>query len=157
MAAAQSLKTGAQGFNVAHAAGATQNWYGAVDPRALTTLDEMVKADGHSGIEVLKVDCEGCEWAAFEQMARDSPGLLARTSVVTVELHLSPSLIAPTPEQFVALFDFLVEKLGMKLWYLRNNPGFKRDRQVVDFLAKQGAKPDQCCYELAFYRPPPAV
>lgn len=133
----------------------THNWYGAVDPRTLTTLAAMVETNGHTAIDVLKVDCEGCEWAAFEQMARETPGVLDRTSVVFLEIHISPTLIAPSGvAQFNALFDYLVEQQGMRLWYLRNNVGFKRDRHVVDFLEQQGAKKGQCCYELAFYRPP---
>jgi hypothetical protein len=62
-------------------------------------------------------------------------------------------MIAPTAAQFAALFEFLVDRLGMRLWYLRNNVSFKRDRHVVDFLAALGAPPGTCCYELAFFRP----
>lgn len=132
----------------------TMNWYGEVDPRVLTTLEDMVDADRRRGaVDVLKVDCEGCEWAAFEQIARDSPGLLDGTSVVMLEVHITPTLIAPTAAQFDGLFDFLVTRQGFRLWYMRNNVGYKRDRHVVDFLARHGAKPDQCCYELAFVRP----
>ncbi|KAG8457841.1 hypothetical protein KFE25_005110 [Diacronema lutheri] len=135
----------------------TRNWYGAVDPRTLTTLGAMAEADGHGAIDVLKVDCEGCEWAAFEQIARETPALLDRTSVLFLELHISPTLVAPSGvTQFNGIYDFLLDRQGMRLWYLRNSVGFKRDRHVVDFLEEQGAKRDQCCLALAFYRAPRA-
>lgn len=49
---------------------------------AVTTLPALVP-DGE--IDVLKIDCEGCEWAVFEAAGMDE--LLARTRWLVGELH----------------------------------------------------------------------
>ena len=56
---------------------------------------------------------------------------------------------------FVNLFEFLVRQLGFRLFFVRNNQGRMKDRQVAKFL-RGSVTPNQCCYELAFYRPLPA-
>ena len=53
--------------------------------------------------------------------------------------------------RFVAVFDYFVRDLGFRLWYVRNNMGRKKDRQLVPFLDGQ-LNPGQCCYEIALVR-----
>ena len=139
----------------------TRNTYGVIDYSSLLTLSEMVgnigwpvftSEVGVAQIDVLKIDCEGCEWDAFAQISRESPGMLARTSLVLLELHVATSMVTPTPSQFANLFEFLLAKEGFRLFYIRNNPGRAKDRNVVPFL-KGKTLAGHCCYELALYRP----
>ena len=67
-------------------------------------------------------------------------------------MHVSPTLVAPTPRQFVGFFDFILETLGFRLWFLRHMIGWPRDQQLVSFLSAVGARPLQSGYELAFVR-----
>ena len=69
-----------------------------------------------------------------------------------LELHVSPSMIPPTPTQFTALFDFLIVREGFRLWALRTNDGYPFDQKVADSLGVGGLNAGLCCYELAFVR-----
>eukprot|EP00308_Calcidiscus_leptoporus_P016769 CAMPEP_0119366080 /NCGR_PEP_ID=MMETSP1334-20130426/12958_1 /TAXON_ID=127549 /ORGANISM="Calcidiscus leptoporus, Strain RCC1130" /LENGTH=389 /DNA_ID=CAMNT_0007382199 /DNA_START=127 /DNA_END=1292 /DNA_ORIENTATION=+ len=132
------------------------NSYGSVNGADMLTLDAMVaRTRGDGGIlRVLTVDCEGCEWASFSQLAVDSAAAasLANVEYLVVELHVTPTLVAPTLAQFVTFFDFVFNTLGFRLWSLRSNDGFPRDQQVVDFLGIAGLPAGLCCYELGLVR-----
>ena len=138
----------------------TRNTYGEVDFSSLQTLDQLLRVaagseaadDGSApAVDILKIDCEGCEWAALEHVAKVVPTLLARTRLVLLELHVATSMVRPTPTNFVGLFDLLLVRLGFRLFYVRNNPGRQHDRNVVPFLLGK-ALPRQCCYEIALVR-----
>ena len=159
-AAKQRDKTLGVSFHFAGLHGAengtsSHNSYGSIDAAHMLRLDEMVSlVGGHGGpLRVLTVDCEGCEWSAFEQLAaaKDSTAL-ASVELLLVELHVSPTMVAPTLAQFVAFFDYILHTLGFKLWSLRSNDGYPRDQAVVDFLGVAGLPAGLCCYELGFVR-----
>ena len=138
-------------------AGQTKNSYGTIDMAQLMTLDEMIAAtpstDGK--LVALSIDCEGCEWAGMEQVANNTSGdALRHVQLVTMELHVSPTMVAPTLRQFVGLFDLMLDKLGFRLWWQRTNDGYPYDQRVIDFLGVGGLRAGLCCYELAFVRPP---
>ena len=133
------------------AAGESSQLYGTISPLRLKTLSELYSvsgADAH-GPAVLKIDCEGCEWPALEQVARETPWVLDNVQVLMMEVHVTPLLNPPTPEQFDTLFSLLTSK-GFKLWYLRENVGAPENVGAVDFLTVLGWPQRLCCYELGF-------
>lgn len=132
------------------------NSYGTIDEARLMTLEEMVarRPRGAAPIRVLTIDCEGCEWAAIEHLAHNftAAEALGPVRLLMIELHVSPSMIPPTPAQFAAVFDFLLVRERFKLWSLRTNDGYPFDQNVADFLGVGGLAAGLCCYELAFVR-----
>ena len=57
-----------------------------LDGYPLHTLDTLARMAGvgDGRIDVLKIDCEGCEWSVFEQLAA---GTLLRVDQLLIELH----------------------------------------------------------------------
>jgi hypothetical protein len=51
----------------------------------LKTLGTLMAANGHDHIDLLKVDCEGCEWKTFQQLVHQ--GTLNSVDQLLIELH----------------------------------------------------------------------
>jgi Methyltransferase domain len=79
----------AEGTNMSatHAAG-----YDAIDPKLLLTLGQIMKLLGHVGrtLDVLALDCEGCEYGALRQMA--CSGESALVDQLFVEFHFQVNI-----------------------------------------------------------------
>ena len=133
----------------------TTNSYGTVDGAALHTLVGLAEnVVGTDWPTVLSIDCEGCEWAALEQMGRDPAALelLSGVHLLLIDAHLSPTMVPPTLSQFVSAMELLFFRLNFKLRWLRSVNGYPRDQQVVDFLGAAGLPAGFCCYEMALVR-----
>lgn len=132
----------------------TASTYGNVNRLSLLTLQRMVDINGGSPPTVLKIDCEGCEWHALAQMATETPDVLAHTTLLFLEVHVATALVPPSVSEDVMriAWEYLIVKLGFRLWYARDNPGYWHQRDVVPFLNASGLRRRQCCYELAFVR-----
>jgi hypothetical protein len=66
----------------------------------LKSLPTLMAERNHSGIDLLKIDCEGCEWDVFAGLA--ASGALDSVDQVLVELHLrNPASNEPGPSSSV--------------------------------------------------------
>ena len=128
--------------------------YGSISTDHLMTLSSMAAIS--RGTSVLKLDCEGCEWVAFEHIATATPDLLRNTSLLHIELHVGRTMISPTSQaQFASIFRYLFEKLRFKIWRIKGNPGYYHDRHAIPWLRSFGLAPKLCCYELALVQAVP--
>lgn len=66
--------------------------YGAIDPTLLLSLTEIMERLGHTGrsLDVLMMDCEGCEWGVLKQLACQGESSLVEQLVV--ETHFQKNL-----------------------------------------------------------------
>ena len=92
----------------------------------LLPLDRIVKRLGHVGrrIDVLKVDCEGCEWDAFHHLGTTKAGLAVLENVDTIYLELHLSLQLSTADdllKFATMYHVLFERLGFQMWWVHPN------------------------------------
>lgn len=92
---------------------------GHEDHGAYKTLPSMIKELGHQlkEIDILKIDCEGCEWATFASWFEDGAPLSARQ--ILIELHngtLGPH-DPPISHEFIS---FLREK-GYVIFHKESN------------------------------------
>lgn len=130
------------------------NSYGAVEGGgALATLDELARSVVGRPPSILSIDCEGCEWAALNEMASNPRAIevLRGVRVLYLDMHFhlrSP----PNVPQFVRALDFLFERMKFKLRWLRNGDGYPGDQKIVDFLGVAGLQAGFCCYEAALVR-----
>ena len=119
--------------------------------------DIFSRATGGSGssVDVLKIDCEGCEWGALAKLAKDAPWLLSRVRILHLELHLTPALgLTNATQQLGALLSFLIELHGFRIFRRKFNAGWAADKkQMHPELVANGLLALPCCVELSLVRP----
>eukprot|EP00854_Cymbomonas_tetramitiformis_P021363 gene21363-25677_t len=64
----------------------------------VVTIPYAMKLLGHPRIDVLKIDCEGCELSVFENLRRAAPQVLDDVGQILVEFHVSTTLGMNSPE-----------------------------------------------------------
>ena len=127
--------------------------YGALDPTGLFTLSEIKMKLGHDArtIHILKIDCEGCEWAALAQMASEVPSPLESVGQLFVELH--PALKTNAPSDIQAMQRGIMHVLeGFDVWWYHPNAGGRKARKFPPHVRKLGLDTALCCHELVLTR-----
>ena len=68
------------------------NEYQAIDPSRLYSLDDIMQRLGHANrqLDILMLDCEGCEWGALRQLMCD--GTSHTVNQIVVEMHFQKNL-----------------------------------------------------------------
>ncbi|CAE8586752.1 unnamed protein product [Polarella glacialis] len=55
----------------------------------MMSLPDIMGCLGHDFIDVLKIDCEGCEWNLVDSWAKNSSDFLSSVGQITLEAHLN--------------------------------------------------------------------
>ena len=114
----------------------------------------MARWAGKRTVDVLKIDCEGCEWEAIRHVARNQPSLLRRVRLVLIELHITSQLAGRgVLRSIVAFAEHVFEQHGFRVYRHRTNLGKVRDRwRASREVRDAGLDPEPCCYELHLMR-----
>ena len=127
------------------------NYSGMYTQRKQSSLSEVAHLDvllsrfaPGRRINVLKIDCEGCEWKEFAYLASRQPRLLERVDELQLELHLTPSLHglsgAAAARLVPRFFQHVMLEHGFRLHYALM-PHFKPESEPV--LPGEGVVPKE--------------
>lgn len=123
----------------------------------LRKLLRLANVSQNQVIDILKLDCEGCEWGAFKQLQRHDAALLGRVRQLLVELHFgSSTMIPPTRAALHAFLDHVVQDHRFRTFKWTPNGGnVPKPINFTDPILRELAlSPQLCCYELHMHRVP---
>lgn len=117
--------------------------YDALDPQKLKTLGEIFKLMGHEGrkLDILRLDCEGCEWGVLKQLACLGESQLVKQ--LMVEMHFQSNLGLSSDDDVLVAADAIT--------------CLESERWAIASLQKSGCGPKDAQYTqtaLKFMRDP---
>ena len=137
--------------------------YGSFDPNKtlilpLSALMERTRSTASKRatpiVDVLKIDCEGCEWTAFAEVARRAPNLLSRVRTILLEVHAIQRYGLQKSWEVHRLLDFLITHHGFRVYRSGFNKGWPGARNQIRMPLVQAGFPHMpCCWLLHLIRP----
>ena len=126
--------------------------YGETKHGRYFTLPEMITKLGHVGktITIMKLDCEGCEWEAYKDLAT----MDVKVNQLLTELHFTAGLRFSWEQALkVREFTKFVTSNNLGIFHNSENKGFLHDRKVDDSFVACGMRQGSCCRELGLVVP----
>ena len=134
--------------------------YGDIAGDRLYPLDVLLRKASvpeSARINVLKIDCEGCEWDAFDHLVRVSPQLLARVEQLVLELHLRVQFMLTGMAQLERLLRHLYLDHGFRVFRSEPSSGFvgalSHTQAPADLIASGFETTRWVAVELSLMRP----
>ena len=110
--------------------------YASIPKHKLRTLDQIMKDLGHSSLDLLMLDCEGCEWGVLRQMwCHDTPNV----DQMVIEMHFQKSL-GLANEQDVHMAAEAILCMEEARWGVTSMEQSGADRRDSEFYAPQVSK-----------------
>ncbi|KAJ3038807.1 Methyltransferase-like protein 24 [Rhizophlyctis rosea] len=111
------FKVGATLLNKEDLGGAGTTHRGTVADQWLTTsLPGLKRFLGHEHVNVLKIDCEGCEYALARDVAREDPTFFSKVDQLAIEIHVSRNWIKTSEHvHYLGLLYHMLEVNGFRI------------------------------------------
>mmetsp|Transcript_19913 Transcript_19913/g.49904 ORF Transcript_19913/g.49904 Transcript_19913/m.49904 type:complete len:230 (-) Transcript_19913:480-1169(-) len=115
-------------------------------------LEDIMKTLGHSNVDVLKLDCEGCEWEAF---GKESVNLDA-IGQINIEMHFTETLRVDNllTVKYMAETFRALQRANFVPWYIFPQGGSRNDRTHLPIIKRLGFPLNLCCFEIGFIKHP---
>jgi FkbM family methyltransferase len=124
----------------------SQHGYGSVIGPT-KRLDAIMASLGHRTVDVLKIDCEGCEWDA---LAAVPPEAIACVRVLMLELHFAKRFQGSDSTLVkAAQIHHHLHTTGWKTWFSVQR-GWGPDEIEQHLPGWSAAGGDSCCYNVGF-------
>ena len=107
-------------------------------------------------VDILKIDCEGCEHEAFMHVASHAPQLLRRVAQLNIEVHLKVAENVTTQQDVAAWMRHVWDEHGFRSFRTVINSGWNSplfQLRHIPGLEKSGLPPDVCCYNVQMLKP----
>ena len=119
------------------------------------TIPEIVEKLGHAGktITALKLDCEGCEFAAFQELWQSAITIGISIRQIDVEFHVASTLGMVDKEDIARMYyaHIWLKTNRCQLIRQRRHEGFQHDQdRVPQILVQAGVSSHHCCYEMTY-------
>jgi len=116
-------------------------------------LDRIMKNLGHKKIDVLKIDCEGCEWESLAAVTQAAPRALGCVRMLLIELHFAKRFLRSSESMsHAAEVAHYIESNGWRTWFAAQR-GWGPDRLDQEVAAWRDVGGDSCCYNVGFVNP----
>ncbi|KAJ3056200.1 Methyltransferase-like protein 24 [Rhizophlyctis rosea] len=120
-----------------------------------TSVPSLKKFLGHRKIDILKMDCEGCEYSLARDIAREDPTFFKNVDQFAVEVHISKNWIkTSTHVHYLGLLYHMLQHYGFRLMHSEITPCHPSDealgcpRELLDAGYKCG--PYMMCHNYLF-------
>merc|ERR1712192_166112 len=124
-----------------------------VSRQPMFTLPDMMTRLGHKDrhLNVLKVDCEGCEWASLGVLPAS---FWQRVDQMSLELHYSDGLMLDTKKQVrnAASLASALQTAGFVEWRTSVREGWPWHRHFLPELVEAGLPAGLCCRLIGYMR-----
>jgi FkbM family methyltransferase len=121
--------------------------YGTIDPSLLKDLPTIMNLLNHTHLDVLKIDCEGCEWDALTTLSKED--LATKVKLLNLEIHFSDLHHVPPLQSYLTLFETILD--SFKIFFRHDNQGGTTPVHTSAELMSAGLPDNQCCIEYAFW------
>ena len=120
----------------------------------VSVADMVARYAGKRTIDVLRLDCGGCEWGAFRRLAATHPALLRRVRLLLIRVHVRSSrLQLRAAADFTRFAEHVFGAHGFRVYRHQPLLGMRRERgKVLASMIEAGLDPSPCCYELQLTR-----
>lgn len=110
----------------------------------MVSLSDFMKQNHHTFVDVLKIDCEGCEWSVFESFANSHSELLEKVGQLLVEVHIIKNDLLNDIQSVTSFVDHVFGKHGFRVAHRHLNPwGVFGGNHYRDLITDQDSLKDQ--------------
>eukprot|EP01084_Bolivina_argentea_P265261 449551_1 len=116
----------------------------------INIIDHLKHSDESVKIDVLKIDCEGCEWSLLNDLIKYENGKYIKQNKfkqLLIEIHATNFLIKQSHLTLQEIYNLFEDYKHFKLYEANINPGHYTAQTLSNETLSEGFLNGVCCYE----------